>query len=153
MARLSENPQAGFDNMTQTHDLGEPPAVTDDTAEAWPTADDWARSLAEAARLMPQAAAGGLRFEVFLPPQLATWVLESIARKDVLTPDEAVLVMLNEMQDLMKYPELRKELLRQSIMDAMDDPAPSIPAEEVFAQLKARAEAPRPEPAVWRRRC
>lgn len=121
-------------------------------SDEWPSAEDWAHSLAEATRLMPQAEAGGMRFEVSLPPRLATWILESIARKDFLTPDEAVYVMLKEGLELSRHADLRQELLRRSIGEAMDDPAPSIPAEEVFAQLKALRDAPRPEPAIWSRR-
>jgi hypothetical protein len=89
---------------------------------------------------------------VSLPPRLATWVLESIARKDFLAPDEAVCVMLKEAQELSRHADLRQELLRRSIGEAMDDPAPSIPAEEVFERLKALREAPKPEPAIWNRR-
>jgi hypothetical protein len=121
-------------------------------SDEWPSAEDWTHSLSEAARLMPQAETGGLRFEVSLPPRLATWVLESIARKDFLAPDEAVCVMLKEGQELSRHADLRQELLRRSIGEAMDDPAPSIPAEEVFERLKALREAPKPEPAIWNRR-
>jgi len=95
---------------------------------------------------------GGCGSQVSLPPRLATWVLESIARKDFLAPDEAVCVMLKEAQELSRHADLRQELLRRSIGEAMDDPAPSIPAEEVFERLKALREAPKPEPAIWNRR-
>jgi len=123
-----------------------------DESEEWPSAEDWGHSLAESNRLMPLAAVGGLRFEVTLPPQLATWLLESIARKDYLTPAEAVCIMLGEFQELTEYPELRKELLKRSVTAAMEDPSPSISAEEAFDKLQAHIKAPRPKPAVWSRR-
>lgn len=103
------------------------------------------------ARLKPQAEAGGLRVELVLPPALARWVLDAIARKTFLTPDEAVHALLQEGHELRQYPDLRRELLGRTIAASMDDPRPAIPIEDVFARLKAKAAAPRPEPAVWSR--
>jgi antitoxin ParD1/3/4 len=118
-------------------------------ADEWPTAQDRAQSVAEATRLLPQAEASGLRVELYLPPQMASWLLAAVMRQDYLDPQEAVFVLLQEAQELTRYPELRRELLRRTIGDSVDDPTPPVPIEEVFARLKAKMAAPRPEPAIW----
>lgn len=58
-------------------------------------------------------------------------------------------MLLQEAQELTRYPELRKELLRRTIGESIDDPTPPIPIEEVFGRLKAKMTAPRPAPVIW----
>ena len=99
--------------------------------------------------LHAQAEAGGLRFEAYLPSDLATWILDKIARGVFASPSEAVFVMLGEQQELEPHADLRQEALRRTIQAAMDDPRPSIPADEVMRQFRQKLEEPQPKPAMW----
>ena len=104
---------------------------------------------AHAAALKSQAATGGLRFEAYLPPGLAVWLLELIAQGTFMDPSEAAFVMLGQQRDLTVYPDLRRQLLQRTIEDAANDPHPGYSAEEVFAEMEAMITAPRPPVAVW----
>jgi hypothetical protein len=67
-----------------------------------------------------------------------------------LDPREAVFVLLGEHEDLEPHTDLRQELLRRRLNAAINDPRPSIPAQQVFDELRKKMAAPLPEPAVWR---
>jgi antitoxin ParD1/3/4 len=119
-------------------------------AEAiWPTVEQKEACVAQAKALRKQAAEGGLRFEAYLPPQLAEWLLGRIEKGVFLDPSEAVFVVLGEHEDLEPHTDLRQELLRRRLNAAIDDPRPSIPAQQVFDELRKKMAAPLPEPAVW----
>jgi antitoxin ParD1/3/4 len=124
--------------------------MNEDTEDGWPTAAEKARNIAQAKALLTQAREGGLRFEAYLPPGLADWLLGLIEQGVFADPSEAVFVILGEHQDLEPHTDLRRELLKRTLEAAIDDPRPPIPHEEVFERLRKIAEAPRPEPAVWR---
>jgi len=85
-----------------------------------------------------------------LPPQLAEWLLERIEKGVFLDPSEATFVLLGEQEELEPHIDLRQELLRGRLDAAINDPRPSLPAKEVFDELRKKLSAPRPEPAVWR---
>jgi len=84
-----------------------------------------------------------------LPPQLADWLLERIEKGVFLDPSEAIFVLLGEHEELEPHTDLRQELLRRRLDAAINDPRPSIPAEQVFEKLRKKFAAPRPEPAAW----
>jgi antitoxin ParD1/3/4 len=117
----------------------------------WPSAEDKAKSVAQAQALRQQAQEGGLRFEAYLPPRLADWLLGLIEAGDFTDPSEAVFVMLGEQQELEPHADLRDELLNRRVQSAIADPRPGRPAEEVFQELRAMLKEPRPEPALWTR--
>lgn len=119
--------------------------------EMWPTPEQKAAYIAQAKALRKQAAEGGLRFEAYLPPQLAEWLLERIEKGVFLDPREAVFVLLGEYEDLEPHTDLRQELLRRRLDAAINDPRPSIPVEQVVIELREKMAAPRPEAAVWKR--
>jgi antitoxin ParD1/3/4 len=125
--------------------------MTEDEDDTWPTAEEKARNIAQAKALREQARKGGLRFEAYLPSDLAEWLLDLIERGVFVDPSEAVFVILGEHKDLEPHADLRRELLKRILQAAMDDPRPSIPHEEVMQRLRKLAEAPRSEPAEWRR--
>lgn len=102
----------------------------------------------QARALRDQAEAGGLRFEAYLPPSLATWILDKIAHDIFVNASEAVFAMLGEQQDLEPYGDLRQEALRRSLQAAMDDPRPARPVAEVMREFRQKLEEPQPEPAV-----
>ena len=117
--------------------------------DIWPTAEQKEAGVAQAKALRQQAAEGGLRFEAYLPPQSAEWLLGRIEKGVFLDPSEAVFVVLGEHKDLEPHKDLRQELLRRRLNAAIDDPRPSIPAQQVFDELRKKMATPLPEPAVW----
>jgi hypothetical protein len=128
----------------------------DDTASAAATdagesAESAAPRRAQVSAIREQTRTGGLRFEAYLPPDLAGWLLDLIERGVFTDPGEATFVMLGEQRELEPHADLREEVLRRSLQAAIDDPRPSIPHEEVVKKMRALMAAPRPEPAVWRR--
>jgi antitoxin ParD1/3/4 len=124
--------------------------MTEDAPDGWPTAEEKAKAIAQAKALKQQACKGGLRFEAYLPPGLAQWLLDLIEQGVFFDPSEAAFVIFGEHKDLEPHADLRRELLTRTIQASIDDPRPSIPAEEVMEQLKKKFAEPRPEPAVWR---
>jgi hypothetical protein len=98
-----------------------------------------------------QAAKGGLRFEAYLPPGLAEWVI-SLVEQDVFhSPSEAVFVAMQSFRELDDHPNLKREILNRAIQKGIDsaEEGGGIPAEEVMARLRKAMEGPRAEPAVW----
>ena len=126
--------------------------MTEDTQPDWRTAAERASDIAQAKELRARASKGGLRFEAYLPPGLAEWVLDFVERGMFTSPSEAVFVILGEHQDLEPHADLRREIVRRSLEAAMNDPHPGIPADEVHAHMERLMAEPRPEPAVWQRR-
>ena len=108
------------------------------------------QSVAQAQALRKQAQEGGLRFEVYVPPQLAEWLLGLIERGVFISPAEAAFVILGEHRELEPHADLRHALLKRIIQSSIDDPRPGIPAEEFFEKMRQKFAAPLPEPAVWK---
>jgi antitoxin ParD1/3/4 len=110
------------------------------------------RSVSDQARaLRPQAAAGGLRFEAYLPSELANWLLDRIERGVFADPSEAVFVILGQYRELEPHADLREELLRRTVKAAIDDPRPALSKLEVEERLHKLVEVPHTEPAVWQK--
>lgn len=105
----------------------------------------------QAKALRAQAAEGGLRFEAYLPPGLAEWLLEMIAEGRFLDPSEAAFVIFGEHRELSPHADLRRELLRRRLQATMDDPRPGMPIEEAFQKLREAIKQPRPAPAQWQK--
>jgi len=123
--------------------------VTDGADETCPTKElrEWAYQQVQV--VCDAAAEGGLRFEAYLPPKLALWLLDRIEQGKFIDPSEAVFVLLDEARELEQHSDLRQELLKRRILSAADDPRPSIPAEEFMAQFEATRRKLLPVPAVW----
>jgi hypothetical protein len=126
--------------------------MTEDLQDDWRTAEEKAKDVAQARALRKQARKGGLRFDAYLPSDLAEWLLDLIERGMFVDPSEAVFVILGEHQDLEPHADLRNELLKRVVQASIDDPRPTIPGEEVEERLQKLLAARRPEPAVWRKR-
>jgi len=93
----------------------------------------------------------GERFEAYLPPDLAEWLLDLIERGVFADPSAAVFVMLGEHRDLEPHDDLRHELLQRTVQAAIDDPRASLSGIEVKAQSRELADTPLPEAAIWRK--
>lgn len=116
----------------------------DDTAFA----DNYAER-EQAKALREQARAGGLRFEVNLPPKIADWLLERIERGVYAHPAEAVFFILGIFRDLEPHRDLRDELVRRSLQALTDNRKPPLSEEQLKAELTRVFLEPRPEPARW----
>jgi hypothetical protein len=98
-----------------------------------------------------QAAEGGLRFEAYLPPRLAEWVIGLVEQEVFHSPSEAAFVAMQSFRELEDHPDIKQELLNRIIQKRVDsvEESEGIPAEEVMARLRKEMEGPRTEPAVW----
>jgi len=98
-----------------------------------------------------QAAEGGLRFEVYLPPGLAAWVISLVEQEIFHSPSEAVFVAMQSFRELEDHPDVKQALLARILQKGIDslEEGGGIPAEEVMARLRKKMEGPRAEPAVW----
>ncbi len=132
--------------MTDDIDINDPDMQGD-----WRTPADRARDIAQAKALRQQACKGGLRFEVFLPPGLAEWVLDFVERGVFVDPSAAVFVVLGEHRDLEPHGDLRTEILKRSLDASINDPRPPIPLGEFKRKMAERMAELRPEPAAWRK--
>jgi hypothetical protein len=103
----------------------------------------------EARKVRKTATEGGLRFQAYLPPELALWLLDRIEQGMFLDPSEAVFVLIKEARALEPHLDLRQELLKRQILSATNDLRPSISAEEFKARFEAMRQRPRPEPPIW----
>ena len=117
----------------------------------WPTRSDREAARAKAQALREAAAAGGLKFEAYLPPDLALWLLDRVERGEFIDPSEAAFVLLGEARELEPHSDLRNDLLRRSLASSLDDAAAgkTLSAEEVIATLRRKFDRPLPEPARW----
>ena len=123
--------------------------MTEEEDRTWPPKElrDWSKQQAQNVR--HAASEGGLRFQAYLPPALALWLLDRIEMGMFIDPSEAVSVLLEEARELEPHLDLRQDLLKRQILNAADDQRPGIPADEVMAKFEAMRRKPRPEPAVW----
>ncbi len=123
--------------------------MTEEEDRTWPPNElrDWSKQQAQNVR--HATSEGGLRFQAYLPPELALWLLDRIEQGMFLDPSEAVFVLLDEARELEPHLDLRQELLKRRILSAADDPRPSIPTDEFMAEFEAMRRRPQPEPAVW----
>jgi antitoxin ParD1/3/4 len=107
--------------------------------------------IAQARALRARADQGGLRFEAYLPPALAGWLLDRIERGTFADPSEAVLLILGEHRELEPHADMRGELLRRTVQAGIDNPRPLRAGNEVETRLREVADSPQPRPAVWRK--
>lgn len=124
--------------------------MSDKPDHEWPS--DAARQEArqQARELRDSAGEGGLRFQAYLPPGIALWLLDHIEAGTFLDPSEAAFVLLQEAKEMEPHADLKQELLKRRILQSADDPGPGIPAEEFMNRFEAMRKQPRPQPAVWK---
>jgi len=127
-------------------------AMNDTDAFEWPDPADKAHAVEQAKRLRNQVNEGGLRFEAYLPPSLALWLLDRIEQGQFLDPSEAVFVILGEHEELEPHADLRREMFKRRIQAAADDPRPGISGEEMLKRLREATKESRQEPARWEKR-
>src|SRR3546814_1144739 len=112
----------------------------------------------QAKALREQARAGGLRFEAYLPGDMADWLLAQVERGHFVDPSEAVFAIVQNFIEMEPHRDLRDELLRrildESVARGLEDVKAGRvrPADEVFDELRRELAKPRPEPARWQKR-
>ncbi len=79
-----------------------------------------------------------MTFEVSLPEDLAVWLREKIAHGVYQDAREAALLAFQDMRELDQYPEVRLRLFDVAVQALLDDPDPSVPAEQILAELRAQ---------------
>lgn len=126
--------------------------MTGSDGSAWPDSADRAHAMEQVRQLRDQVGKGGLRFEAYLPPSLALWLLDRIEQGQFLDPSEAVFVILGEHEDLEPHADLREELLRRVLQAAAEDPRPGVSSDKLHAWLNGMVREPLPEPARWEKR-
>lgn len=115
-----------------------------------PSSDPVTAAAVQAKALREQAREGGLKFEAYLPPALAEWMLDMVERGVFTSPSEAVFVILGEHKELQPHGDLRDELLRRMIQASIDDPGPSFTSHEVKTRIE-QAIASKVLPACWQK--
>lgn len=101
--------------------------------------------------LREQVLEGGLRFQAYLPPSVAIWIIDLVADGIFEDPSEAVFVMMTEQQELEPHKDLREELFKRRIQASIDsiEEGEGIPHEEFMTMLEERLKNPIPKPATW----
>ncbi|MFY9642835.1 MAG: hypothetical protein WCD20_03945 [Rhodomicrobium sp.] len=126
--------------------------MTEEAEQDWRAAAERESDIAQARSLRGQARKGGLRFEAYLPPSLAEWLLDLVEAGVFTDPGEAVFVILGEHKELEPHADLREEILRRTLQAAMDDPHPGFTIDEVKERFGKLMSEPRAQPAVWQQR-
>lgn len=107
---------------------------------------------AEQKRIRAHILARGMEFRVFLPEGMADWLRKKVRAGVFQSPSEAAFIAFQDLIELDKHPEARKTLLKAMLDVRINDPRPGIPAEKVFARIRARTrryartKPPRPKP-------
>ena len=119
----------------------------------WIENDETARQRIEQARSLKEIAQkGGLRFEVYLTPGLAEWILDMVEHGDFIDPSEAVFVFMEQAQEIEPHDDLKEEILRRRLQKGLDsiEQGRTYSADEVWEHInKIREE--KAEPAVWKK--
>lgn len=119
----------------------------------WMENDNTARQRIEQANaLKQQASAGGLKFEAYLTPDLAVWVLNMVERGVFIDPSEAVFVFMGQAKDIEPYDDLKRDILKRCLEESIKqaENGRSYTTEEVRQHLD-EAMKNRTEPAVWQK--
>ena len=102
-----------------------------------------------------KASENGLRFEQFLTPDLASWILQQVEEGVYVSPSEAVFHMLQHHRDFVQHSDLVTEVLFRTLQEASDsiDRGEGISGEELEARLEELEEIfkrKRQKPVYWK---
>ena len=111
-----------------------------------------AQRVAQAQVLKAQVKTGGLKFETYLPPAVALWVLEQVEQGVFIDPAEAIFVLMQQAHDIDPHDDLKLAILKKRIEHGMDSAknGQTYSAEEVAARME-RLKKQRTPPAVWQK--
>lgn len=117
----------------------------------WLETNETAQQRIDQARsLKKQAKTGGLKFEAYLTPDLAEWVLDMVEDGVFVDPCEAIFVYMGQAKDIEPHVDLKQEILRRRIQDGVDDAEAgrTYTVDEVKQHLE-EVRRRRTVPAVW----
>lgn len=118
----------------------------------WVESEKMAQKRIEQARTLKNHASngGGLKFEAYLTPDLAVWVLDMVERGVFIDPSEAVFVFMGQAKDIELHNDIKLEILKRRLGLSIEDMAneKTFTTEEVQAHMKNVMED-RIEPALW----
>lgn len=80
----------------------------------------------------------GMTFEVFLPEGQAQWLRTKLAAGVFKDAAEAAFVAFQDLRELDRHPEVRKQLLDAMIEKSLSDTRPGIPLEQWHAEHRAQ---------------
>lgn len=103
----------------------------------------------QASALREPASEGGLRFEAFLPPAQADWLLQWIEQGHFVDPAEAVSAIVQNFIDLELHRDLSNELCRRMLAQAAAELAHAYAGDDSPAKLDARYFRNYPAAARW----
>jgi len=108
--------------------------------------------IAQARKLKKVAETGGLRFEAYLIPDLAEWVLDMVEKGSFLDLSEAIFVMMQQAKELDEYDDLKLELLKRRINKGVEDieEGNTISAEDAFKKIKEKV-SKKGKTAIWKK--
>ncbi len=121
----TEEARAAYQEQRQSLEIGRPIRQENFTPE-------------QEERIRANIRARGMTFEVFLPEQPADWLRELLAAGVFKDAGEAAFIAFQEMQELDRNPEIRKELLNAIMKASADDPRPGISTEKVEERQRAK---------------
>lgn len=117
----------------------------------WFETEETAQKRIEQARsLKERACTGGLKFQAYLAPEIALWVLDKIEHNIFIDPGEAVSEYMKQAKDIDPYDDIKAEILKRILLEAEDDirHGQIYTAEEVWQQIEDLRENAT-KPAVW----
>ena len=117
----------------------------------WVETEEMARQrIKQAHDLKEQAGRGGLRFQAYLPPELAEWVLNMVEKGVFVDPSEAVFKFMRQAQDIEPHDDIKREILKRSLEAAEKDIKKGRlhSEEETMTEINEMAED-NAQPAVW----
>ncbi len=118
----------------------------------WIETEETARQrINQAKRLKEQARSDGLKFETYLTPDLAEWVLDMVEQGIFIDPGEAVFVFMCEAKDIEPYDDIKSEILKRRLEASLKDIEEGrvYTSEEVFKKIKDKAAKEKTSAAVW----
>jgi hypothetical protein len=96
-----------------------------------------ALSLEQRERILANIRARGMTFEVFLPTPLAVWLRKKLAAGVYTDAREGACLAFQDLRELDRHPEVRRELLTAMIKDGLEETGCTYSPEEVRAELRA----------------
>ena len=100
--------------------------------------------------LREQVRTGGLKFETYLTPDLAEWILDMVENGVFIDPSEAVFTFIQQAHDLDPHDDLKEEIVRRRIEQGIQsaDEGRTYTMEEVREHLD-ELDKKRTASAVW----
>ena len=96
-----------------------------------------ALTLEQRQRITANLRARGMTFEVSLPESLANWLREKLASGVYSDAREAAYIAFQDLRELDRHPEVRRELLTAMIQDGLKGAEQGYSVEEVRAAIRA----------------